>query len=544
VENEFGPDGREIVGRGMSAATFAPDPPPPQAPSLRNRTRSIFNVKLEESYEELVDTDYLRIDSDPDFWGSELWRISLRVGALSDVDYGQFVHELKHAVEPVVAAYNTRQEILTAIDRQRRESGREEGGFSQARIAVLGHADPLRPAEMATVSPVSLSSEESQSGESSGETSLDSPAQQSRLYTTTLAELLINAGFDGRFAVDWVDPDEFQLTPEDLKNDLAVYDCVVVTRSHEQYELPFIEEHSKSFVDARDHRHLDELQPTAADRNAPVHAIYTGVVPVVYKAQRTLLTSLMESIGWAFVLIMAVMMILLRTGPLGLTNLINLRGGMISMIPNVFPVVIIFGAMGHMRILVDIGSMMTASVAMGVAVDDTIHFLTWFRTGIRQGMDRLQAIELAYRRCASAMTITTLVGGLGLSVFMLSTFTPTQRFGTLMLTLLVAALVGDLLFLPAILAGPLGRFFSPRQPKDSGPKSNLEPSWGDQVLEGGDVESSNRRQKDSTGTPPDSPPGGPGDPSGVVPPHHQNLRNADGSDRPTRTDPSHERKRD
>ena len=110
--------------------------------------------------------------------------------------------------------------------------------------------------------------------------------------------------------------------------------------------------------------------------------------------------------------------------------------------------------------MVDIGSMMTASVAMGVAVDDTIHFLTWFRKGMDQGMERRGALILAYERCAAAMTQTTLIGGLGLSVFAFSSFTPTQRFGTMMLTLLAAALVGDLLFLPALLASPIGKFFS------------------------------------------------------------------------------------
>ena len=57
------------------------------------------------------------------------------------------------------------------------------------------------------------------------------------------------------------------------------------------------------------------------------------------------------------------------------------------------------------------------------------------------------------------MTQTTLIGGLGLSVFAFSTFTPTQRFGVLMLALLVAALFGDLIFLPAVLSSPIGRFF-------------------------------------------------------------------------------------
>jgi len=53
---------------------------------------------------------------------------------------------------------------------------------------------------------------------------------------------------------------------------------------------------------------------------------------------------------------------------------------------------------------------------------------------------------------------------LGMFVFALSTFTPTQRFGTLMLVMLMTALLGDLVLLPALLAGPLGRWFRRREP--------------------------------------------------------------------------------
>ena len=67
-------------------------------------------------------------------------------------------------------------------------------------------------------------------------------------------------------------------------------------------------------------------------------------MPIVYKAQRTLLHSLIDSIGWAFVMITVVMMILLRTKRM---QLLNVRGGLVSMIPNVLPVILIFGAMGH-----------------------------------------------------------------------------------------------------------------------------------------------------------------------------------------------------
>jgi len=118
---------------------------------------------------------------------------------------------------------------------------------------------------------------------------------------------------------------------------------------------------------------------------------------------------------------------------------------------------------------IDIGTMMCASVAMGVAVDDTIHFLTWFRIGMRNGLTRNEAVLEAYRRVATAMTQTTLIGGIGLAVFALSTFTPTQRFGMMMVTLLAAALVGDLIFLPALLSGPLGRFFAVSEKKSRNP---------------------------------------------------------------------------
>jgi multidrug efflux pump subunit AcrB len=135
------------------------------------------------------------------------------------------------------------------------------------------------------------------------------------------------------------------------------------------------------------------------------------------------------------------------------------------MLPNVFPVIIVFGFMGHWGIEVDIGSMMTASVAMGVAVDDTIHFLNWYRQALADGHNRVEAIKVSYSRVATAMTQTTLIGGLGLAAFAFSSFTPTQRFGVLMLFLLSMALVGDLILLPALLAGPFGKYFGKEHPK-------------------------------------------------------------------------------
>jgi len=183
-----------------------------------------------------------------------------------------------------------------------------------------------------------------------------------------------------------------------------------------------------------------------------VRPIYTGVVPLVFVAQRELLDGLFKSFCLAFALIAIVMTVLLRSP----------TAGLMSMIPNIFPAVLVFGTMGWLGILVDVGAMMTASVALGIAVDDTLHFLTWFRRSRAAGHSRQSAIVTAYDRCAVAMTQTTVIAGLGLVVFVLSDFQPVSQFGLLMGVLLAAALVGDLVLLPALLATKAGEGFAER----------------------------------------------------------------------------------
>jgi len=451
IETEFGDDGQGILGAGMAVSTFAPELPSPNGGGFRD-SRKAYNRKLEGNRSEFLASDYLREDLETT---DELLRLSLRLGALNNVDYGMFVNDLKSVVEPILSAHRTR----TALFHQLLKT---DDGLRTSSVLVLG-ASPH----------VTSDSDDKQSD-------AVTPAEQTELYIDTLDELLRNRGFrEGErrsMRVVYYDaentPEEQRATQEQLAEYAEQFDAIVVVRDEPNfYDAEKLQSLDKIWIDGRDHLFSRRAGKTlsAADRkkqddpSVNVSAIYSGVVPVVYKAQRTLLWSLIESIGLAFVLIAAVMMILLRdwSRPFGLRNSLNSAGGMISMIPNVFPVVIIFGVMGHLGILVDIGSMMTASVAMGVAVDDTIHFLNWFRMGIRQGLSRRESIALAYRHCATAMTQTTAIGGLGLAVFGFSTFTPTQRFGILMLALLVAALIGDLILLPALLASPLGRFFSP-----------------------------------------------------------------------------------
>ena len=133
------------------------------------------------------------------------------------------------------------------------------------------------------------------------------------------------------------------------------------------------------------------------------------------------------------------------------------------MLPNIFPSAVVFGGMGHAGIVVDIGAMLTASAAMGIAVDDTVHFLTWFRRGIAKELTSQQAVLFAFQKCSAAMFQTTAIVGLSLLVYATSVFQPVSQFGLLMFVLLTTTLLGDLVFLPALLAGPTGKLFDTRR---------------------------------------------------------------------------------
>ncbi|MCG8583751.1 MAG: MMPL family transporter [Pirellulales bacterium] len=204
---------------------------------------------------------------------------------------------------------------------------------------------------------------------------------------------------------------------------------------------------------------LDTLRASVSDflaenqqEGTTATAIICGGVPLVYMAQEQLLQDLIKSFLLAFALIAVAMSVITRSA----------IAGMLSMIPNVFPVLVVFGMLGLMHMSVDIGIMMTASVALGVAVDDTMHFLAWFRRGLEDGRDRSTSVHFAYQHCATAVLQTTLICGVGLLVFVLSPFLPIQRFAFFMAVLLATALLSDLLVLPSLLTTRLGRFFEPR----------------------------------------------------------------------------------
>ena len=452
ITQTLGEPGLGVVGSSTSLDNFLPEVP--EGGSRYSVFRAQFERQLEQASADVYGSDYVTEEADGPYAGRALWRISLRVAALSDVDYGLFLRTLESAVDPALRAYEIEAQITAGSASSDADRDDDAGKASATRVLVLGSGPPTSIEETELISS-------------------DGTIRRDRAMMSVLGELLKAASLE---KLTWRDIDAELANKlrgdERFEKLLAGYDVVLWNDQGLFNESDLSS--ARRLIDLGEwaNRQPEPLLLTGGvpdvHRSGPMTAIYTGVVPVIYKAQRTLLTSLTESIAMAFVLIGIVMVVLLNPGrtastllkPTNITS--GLLAGAVSMIPNVFPVLLVFGVLCHLGVRIDIGTMMVASVAMGVAVDDTIHFLTWFRNHLDEGMSRTDAVIETYRRVGPAMTQTTIVGGLGLFVFALSTFTPTQRFGVMMLVMLSAALLGDLILLPALLAGPLGKVFKPR----------------------------------------------------------------------------------
>ncbi len=204
-------------------------------------------------------------------------------------------------------------------------------------------------------------------------------------------------------------------------------------------------------------RFLDELKSrvtpvvvaASASLDEPIEVTVTGAIPLIYQTQRLLLADMIRSFVAAFGIVGIVLMVVLR----------SFKAGLVAMIPNIFPTAAVFGLMGWLSIPIDLGSVMTASIALGIAVVDTLHFLTWFRREVAAGQQPAEAIRRCYRHCATAMLQTSVICGVGMLAFAFSSFVPASRFAWMVCVLLMTALFADLVILPALLAGPLGRVF-------------------------------------------------------------------------------------
>ena len=167
---------------------------------------------------------------------------------------------------------------------------------------------------------------------------------------------------------------------------------------------------------------------------------YTGTTVVALKTNNYLVQSLGNSLGIALLFISIIMIFLFRTKSILFASLVT----------NLIPIFTVLGALAWLEISIRPPTAMTFSVALGIAVDDSLHFLLRYRRELSQGLSRKDAIRATIMNTGSALLITTTVLISGFSVLVLSAFLPTYQFGILSASMIGSALVCDLTLLPAL----------------------------------------------------------------------------------------------
>ena len=130
---------------------------------------------------------------------------------------------------------------------------------------------------------------------------------------------------------------------------------------------------------------------------------------------------------------------------------LSLRVGIMALIPNVVPTIILYGIMGWVGISLNISTSMIAAIAIGIAIDDTIHLLDGFNTGMRKTGSQEKAILAALGSVGQAAFFIAMALSAGFFIVCLSSFKPVQHFGLLSGITMVIALVVELFLTPALL---------------------------------------------------------------------------------------------
>jgi predicted RND superfamily exporter protein len=166
----------------------------------------------------------------------------------------------------------------------------------------------------------------------------------------------------------------------------------------------------------------------------------TGIGALWLELLDYIVASEIKSFLYAFALIGAMMCFIFR----------SLRTGLLSMIPNVWPILLTLGGMGWLGIPLDYNKVMIATVAMGIAVDDTIHFVSRYHHEFDESGSYADALAAAMADVGHAVFVTSLVLVLGFLVNLFSVLDASARSGVLLAATIATALLADLLLTPAL----------------------------------------------------------------------------------------------
>ncbi|HUG00453.1 MAG TPA: MMPL family transporter [Longimicrobiales bacterium] len=187
---------------------------------------------------------------------------------------------------------------------------------------------------------------------------------------------------------------------------------------------------------------LERLEHKLAAEPPPAgRARATGLMQLFHAYTARVLTSFGPSLALGFLTILGILIFMFR----------SVRLGLVALIPNVFPLAIVAGAMGAVGIALKPSTVLVFSLAFAIAVDDTIHLLGAFRRSVARGLGSPEAIAAAVAEAGPGILASTVVVSAGFALLMLSSFEILFLVGLLTLTSSLAALLADLFLFPALL---------------------------------------------------------------------------------------------
>ena len=167
----------------------------------------------------------------------------------------------------------------------------------------------------------------------------------------------------------------------------------------------------------------------------------TGSMATLMVVADEIATSQFNSFALALLIVSLIMIIAL--GSLG--------GGIMGMVPNAIPAFLAFGLMGLFGVPLDVDSLLIAPLILGIAVDDTIHFMTHYRVELSKTRSIAEALDSAIKEVGQAVMFTTMVIGLGFAVLSFSDYLGMAKVGFFGSMAIFVALLCDLFLIPAMI---------------------------------------------------------------------------------------------
>ena len=190
-------------------------------------------------------------------------------------------------------------------------------------------------------------------------------------------------------------------------------------------------------------QYIDELSDVVKHIAGPNMKTYiVGENLMINNAAETLMMGQVEALFVLLVLIFLIMSVMFT----------SFKGGAIAMIPAIIPIAMMFGIMGLLHIPLNPGTAMVAVIAIGIAIDGTIHLLARYNELCRRTSDYIGAVQMAVKEEATPLIVSSIALSLGFGILLFSNFTVVAQFGALAAATMLFSIFANLLITPIIMA--------------------------------------------------------------------------------------------